>query len=1213
MRVFGDLLAGDPAGERRLPAPALPGAAVAIGQAAGDDSAIRELLGAGAQAASGSPARPVPPALDASFISRPGTTMAAPLAGTGDDAILASLMGTAATPQVCAVNDDAALNAAMQATGTIGADDAALDSVMREPCAEGIRTSDDVALAEQLRAEERDDAIFKELSSPSGPSALPSAARLARIREDELLKRQDAAMLERALAGARRGAKAGQRAGGGGASAPRPIPRLRRVRPIQILSDGVARGSLIYFASLGDVTMARYFCDRAKRCEDTFLVNTPDHHGRSALHHAAFEGSVEMADVLLQAGADAMQRDSDGRTPLHVSAFRGNVEVSRLMIGTCLYRLRVAAVHHYRSLRFGQAASDGSILAEQNAAQTALSEYLHSLEDLRFNLLESADKFDLACIHYTLEDAFHGCLSVLKLILTCLSEFADPSSTDPVMFDHRFHPQLPPGSTGACRMPNGSRSSVPTLVTWLAGLLPDHRAEHLISEHIRRSRACLDELVGGRDRHGLAPVHYAAAEGNYRAVHVLASLGADVLAQADAGLIEPGTRGLTAFELAKDSTTRQALAGYPKAGASLSQQAASLCRLVDGNCEYVNKEWGLMSRTPLHAALFSAVGSDTAAAPRALTTLLEVHPECDPLVPDANGWTPLHYACAYGRHMELTQLVERLRQLHPSLWDKPEVSHEAKTGILRRPVTNTQQQLDASRFGHMRRTPQPGRFDQPRHRPEAETGRLNLVKPEYASDPKKERATAKRRAKSSGVGGGHDARVAVTNKDVVSSTALGAIMGRTPSHLAAQGACQGEEDTLLDTSPHLVCLAILREEGLLDLEVEDDRGMTPLLAACDAGAATAVQWLLLRKADTYKQDQTKRNALHIATSKSHRRVIRLLCYWDCDTSRLKEGQDWKGRQPIEMFRTGWARGGNGGRGGVGDEMSEDFATFWEAARTGDLDQLQCALRSGTDVDALSPSGWTAAMFAAAGGHTAILKLLLSMKCLCDSPTPPGGEAQPNVVAGPLLRRPDARALRRRGPLHVASEMGHTDICTLLVRSGANKEARSADNFTPLMSACFKGRLEVVRLLVSMGCDAGSDVDSSSPSRNVFHLLAKGNTKEHARCILFIADRLDYYEALDLLEYGDEDAKLLEPVETAKPHSATYYGIMRARKAAQKRSDDDRSPPVSSSRRSSHRSESRRSSRAQSPDSPLSASGGPLSASGGPLSASGGPPGASGGA
>jgi hypothetical protein len=39
-----------------------------------------------------------------------------------------------------------------------------------------------------------------------------------------------------------------------------------------------------------------------------------------------------MAEVLLQAGADVLQRDKDGRCPMHVAASRGHDEVARLMV-----------------------------------------------------------------------------------------------------------------------------------------------------------------------------------------------------------------------------------------------------------------------------------------------------------------------------------------------------------------------------------------------------------------------------------------------------------------------------------------------------------------------------------------------------------------------------------------------------------------------------------------------------------------------------------------------------------------------------------------------------------------------------------------------------------------------------------------------------------------------------------------------------------------
>ena len=33
---------------------------------------------------------------------------------------------------------------------------------------------------------------------------------------------------------------------------------------------------------------------------------------------------------------------------------------------------------------------------------------------------------------------------------------------------------------------------------------------------------------------------------------------------------------------------------------------------MKGNCEYVNKDWGVMQRTPLHAAVFAAIQDEKA-------------------------------------------------------------------------------------------------------------------------------------------------------------------------------------------------------------------------------------------------------------------------------------------------------------------------------------------------------------------------------------------------------------------------------------------------------------------------------------------------------------------------------------------------------------------------------------------------------------------------
>jgi ankyrin repeat protein len=368
-------------------------------------------------------------------------------------------------------------------------------------------------------------------------------------------------------------------------------------------------------------------------------------------------------------------------------------------------------------------------------------------------------------------------------------------------------------------------------------------------------------------------------------------------------------------------------------------------------------------------------------------------------------------------------------------------------------------------------------------------------------------------------------------------------MGRRPAHLAAQGAGDGAESVILGTNSHLNCLTVLRQFGMLDIDVEDDRGMTPLLAACEKGASVAAQWLLERGANCYKGDRTKRNALHLAVAKNHRRTIRLLAYFDSDESRLKNAQDWKGRKPEEMARTLSVNNVLYSH----DEIADDFATIWEASRLGDIDQLLRALRAGTDIDALSPAGWTATMYAAVNGHSALMRHLLSLRCQCDPPVSPGN-GLPNVPAAPRISRPQLKDAQGCGPLHLAAQKGHADICQLLIRQGrAQVELRSTRNFTPLMYACLGGHLTVLQTLVSLRANLESNVDgeAASPSRCLFHLLATGKTEGHAACIQWAAAHLDASTVAEMLDRSSEAQNLLPPLRLAAPNSRVFHALERA--------------------------------------------------------------------
>ncbi|KAM5146349.1 histone-lysine N-methyltransferase EHMT1 [Mantella aurantiaca] len=76
---------------------------------------------------------------------------------------------------------------------------------------------------------------------------------------------------------------------------------------------------------------------------------------------------------------------------------------------------------------------------------------------------------------------------------------------------------------------------------------------------------------------------------------------------------------------------------------------------------------------------------------------------------------------------------------------------------------------------------------------------------------------------------------------------------------------------------------------------------------------------------------------------------------------------------------------------------------------------------------------------------------------------------------------------KRTPLHAAAEMGHTDICHMLVQAGANLDNCSEDQRTPLMDASENSHLEAVRYLVR----AGALLDpKDSEGSTCLHLASK---------------------------------------------------------------------------------------------------------------------------
>ena len=86
------------------------------------------------------------------------------------------------------------------------------------------------------------------------------------------------------------------------------------------------------------------------------------------------------------------------------------------------------------------------------------------------------------------------------------------------------------------------------------------------------------------------------------------------------------------------------------------------------------------------------------------------------------------------------------------------------------------------------------------------------------------------------------------------------------------------------------------------------------------------------------------------------------------------------------------------------------------------------------------------------------------------------------------------------PLHWAAMEGSPDLVELLVESGANMDARSPDGFTPLYWAAIKEKLENIARLVELGADINT---RNAWGLTPLHWAAMNGTPELAKRLILL--------------------------------------------------------------------------------------------------------------
>jgi ankyrin repeat protein len=246
---------------------------------------------------------------------------------------------------------------------------------------------------------------------------------------------------------------------------------------------------------------------------------------------------------------------------------------------------------------------------------------------------------------------------------------------------------------------------------------------------------------------------------------------------------------------------------------------------------------------------------------------------------------------------------------------------------------------------------------------------------------------------------------------------------------------------------HEETLTFLLEQGA-QANSKDERGSTPFMLACQQGQMGVVKVLLEQVGPQAFQetDEDRRTALYYAA-----------CW---------------GKEEIFSFLLG--------QGGQANSKDKYGATpFMLACQEGHMGVVSLILQhvGPQALQEMEKRGWTALHFAAVRGHEDIVTFLLGQGAQASRRNDDGmtpfmracHQGRTGVVQV-LVQHMGKQAVHEtdnRGAtaLHWAAHRGHEETAAFLISQGAQCSSRAVGGGTPLMWACWWGRLGVVRLLL----------------------------------------------------------------------------------------------------------------------------------------------------
>ncbi|KAF8791198.1 Ankyrin-1 like protein [Argiope bruennichi] len=292
-----------------------------------------------------------------------------------------------------------------------------------------------------------------------------------------------------------------------------------------------------------------------------------------------------------------------------------------------------------------------------------------------------------------------------------------------------------------------------------------------------------------------------------------------------------------------------------------------------------------------------------------------------------------------------------------------------------------------------------------------------------------------------------------------------------------------------------------------NVDVQNDEGLTPLHIACENGDLEILKVFFQFRANANITDSQDRTPLHIAAEKGFSAIVEMLAdkFKASIFKRTKDGRTLmhiaseSGHQETALVFL---------KKGVPLHMSNKTGTkaIHTAAAHGFVEVIRNLLDRGENVDATTPENFTALHLAVQANQPEVVEILLGHGANVQMKAGKNGETALHMAAG--------------------VKDGHK-CAELIIKSGADVNARNEEGETPLHNAARHGQLKTVTQLL----EDGAGLDSlSKHGESVLHVAVSNCHYEIAKSL--INHKKEMATELQVINYVNQPNK--------EGETATHY-------------------------------------------------------------------------